>query len=79
MNPYATPKQLAGFFQISERFAGILLNEMLKANTEGALRIGRNIRAVPDEFEKFLKRRMEERNNDLQGNEQTETQEAGCV
>lgn len=78
MTPYATPKQLAGFFQISERFAGILLNEMLKANTEGALRIGRNIRAVPDEFEKFLKRRMEER-NDLQGNEQAEAQEAGSV
>lgn len=72
MTPYATPKQLAGFFQISERFAGILLNEMLRANAKGALRIGRSIRAVPDEFELFLKRRMEER-NDLQGNEQAET------
>ena len=61
MTPYATPKQLAGFFQISERFAGILLNEMLKANAEGALRIGRSIRAVPEQFENFLKRRMEEK------------------
>ena len=61
MTPYATPKQLAGFFQISERYAGILLNEMLKANAEGALRIGRSIRAVPEQFEKFLKKRMEEK------------------
>ena len=61
MTPYATPKQLAGFFQISERYAGILLNEMLKANAEGALRIGRSIRAVPEQFENFLKKRMEEK------------------
>lgn len=67
MEGYATATQLAGFYKLSKSQIYALLQEMSMAQDSKVLHIGKAVRVPQAEFERFLRERMERRNdNDVQ-------------